>query len=269
MYRAVVSGMIGHRPEALEAAGAGAEEELFADPGDHAVAVGDDPGLGVDVEDVLVAEVDGAGERAARPVELPEDGELAHAEDRLLLVVVDQDPLERLVHVVAVAGDVLEVPLHLAGGGVEGQGRVAVERVAVGAAGVARPRLGLGRPVEDEAGRGVVAAGNPRVAAGAEQQRQVAPGVAAALAGAGDGRGPPEHLAGAGVDPDDVAGVLAEPLAPPQPRHDDAAGDDRAAREAVARPRSGMTGVSQRTSPVRASSPTTWASTVFRRMRSS
>ena len=192
------------------------------------------PVLCVHVGQVLVAEVDGVDERAGLAVELPQDGQLAHAEDRLLAVVVDQDALERLVHVVAVARDVLEEPPHLARGRVEGQRRVAVERVPVGAARVPRPRLRLRRAVVHEAVDGVVTARDPGVAAGPEQERQVAPGVAAALARPRDGRGPPYQAPGPSVDADDVAGVVAEALAAAETCHDRPVGDHRTAREAVA-----------------------------------
>ena len=226
--------VVRHRPQALEAAGARAEEQLLAHARHHALAVGELPGLGIDVREVLVAEVDRPGERPGRAVELPQDAQLAHAEHRPPAVVVDQDPLERLVHVVAVARNVLEEPAHLAGGRIEGQGGVAVESVAVGSARVPRPRLGLRGPVVDEAADRIVAARNPGVAAGPEQQRQVAPGVSAALSRSGDGRGAPRQTAGASVDADDVAGVLAEALAAAQTGHDRAVGDHRPARETVA-----------------------------------
>ena len=65
-------GVIGHRPEALEPAGARTEEELFADARDHPLAVGDGPGRPVDVQDVLIAQVHGISVGAGDPVELPE-----------------------------------------------------------------------------------------------------------------------------------------------------------------------------------------------------
>ena len=45
--------------------------------------------------------------------------ELAHREQRAPAIVVDQDALERFVHVVRLAGQMLEVPLDSAGGRVE------------------------------------------------------------------------------------------------------------------------------------------------------
>ena len=191
-------------------------------------------GLGVDIQDVLIAEIDRASELAGDAVELPENPQLAHREQRALAVVVDQDALERLVHVVRVAGDVLVVPLHLTGRGVERKRRVAVERVTGRAARVAVVRLGLRRTPVDESGDRVIAPGHPGVASRAKQERQIAPGVAAALAGASDGRGSPEQPAGAAVDADDVAGVVTVTPAACHPGDDRPIDDDRSVRKGVA-----------------------------------
>ncbi len=114
-------------------------------------------------------------------IELPQDAELAHLEDRLTPAAVDQDVLEHFIHVLRLARQELVIPIDLAGIGIERQRAVGVERVAVGAAHGARPGLGLRRRPIDQIGGGIVASRNPRVAAGAECQRQVAPGVAAGL----------------------------------------------------------------------------------------
>ena len=103
--------------------------------------VGDLAGLRIHLHDVLVAEIGGADERAGRSIELPENSQLAHLEQRLASAGVDQDALEDFVHVLRLAGKVLVIPLHLSGVGIERERRVGVERVAVGAADGSGPRL--------------------------------------------------------------------------------------------------------------------------------
>ena len=166
-------------------------------------------------------------------VELPQDAELAHREHRRPPVDVDENPLEGLVHVVRLARQVLEVPLHLAGGGVEREGRAGVEGVPVGAPAHLRPRLGLRHPPEREPEGGVVGPGDPGVAAAPEHHRQVAPGVAARLARPRHRRRAPQLAAGGGVVPGDEAAVVPEPQAAGHAGDDNAVHDERPARELV------------------------------------
>ena len=151
--------------------------------------------------------------RAGLAVELPQDAELAHREHRGPSVDVDQDPLERLVHVVRLARQVLEVPAHLAGFRIECERRARVERVRVGAAAHLGPRLGLRHAPVGEAELRVVAPGDPGVSAAAEQHRQVAPGVAARFARPRHRRRPPQLAPGVGVVAGDEAALLPEPQA--------------------------------------------------------
>ena len=169
--------VVGARTPVADAAEVGAEIELDAGHRDHLGPVGHLAGLGVDVENVLVTQVVRGDERAGRPVELPEDAVLAHLEQRFPAAVVDEHALEDVVEVVGLAGHELEVPRQLAGRRIQGQHAVGVQRVAVRLARHPRPRLGLrGRPV-GQVGLRVVAAGDPGVGAGAERQRQIAPGI--------------------------------------------------------------------------------------------
>ena len=122
--------------------------------------------------------------------------------------MIDEQVLERLVHVVGLAGQELVVPDDAPGIRVEREHAVRVERVAGVPALEARPRLCLGRRPVDQVRSRVVAPGRPTVAADPEHQRRVAPRVAARLARPRHRRRPPQLLAGPGVTGRDEAGHL-------------------------------------------------------------
>ena len=63
------------------------------------------------------------------PVELPKNSQLAHLEQGLSAVVVDEHILERLVHVVSFAREQLVVPDDVTGHRIEGQHAVRVQRI--------------------------------------------------------------------------------------------------------------------------------------------
>ena len=235
--------VVRHRPPALEPRRARAHVDLDPDLGDHPRPVGHFARLAVDVDDVLIADIVRAEELTRLPVELPEDAELAHLEELLPAVHIDEERLEHLVHVVGFAGQVLVVPEQLAGIGVERQARVRVQRVAVGAAYRAGPRLGLGGGPVDDVQLRVVAAGDPGVAAGPEAQGQIAPGVPARVFGARDRRGAPDLFAGRRIVAGDEADVVLVAAAAGDAGDQLAVGDDRAGGVAVAEGRVGGPGL--------------------------
>ena len=181
----------------------------------NVLAVGDGAGFGIYVvEDVLEDGLLVAEELAGLPIQLPEDAVLAGAEDHLAVLEVDQHPLEDLVEVEALAGDVLEVPLQQAVVRPQGDRRAGVERRVVhGHAPAYRdPRLRLRHPEVDQVEHGIVAAGDPGLAAPAQEVGQVGPGVAPGLVRAGHGVEAPELLAAGrvvGADEAAFAGELA------------------------------------------------------------
>ena len=177
--------MIRHRAKALETACTRTEVGHLADLLDHPLLVHRLPA--VDVEQVLVAKVGGIDQFTGRPVVLPQDGKFPHREDRLAAIVVDENTFERLVHIVRVTRDVLEVPLQLARPWVQCQRRVGIERVAGGATRCACPRFGLRGAPKNETGIGVEAAWNPGIAARPKHDRQVTPRVAAPFSRQGNG----------------------------------------------------------------------------------
>ena len=145
-------GVIGHGPEVLQAAGTRAVVHRHVDLGD---ALGDQDALSahrVDVDDVLVAQVERVPKRPGARIELPQDPDLAHLEEREPIAPIDEDDLEDLVQVVGLGGDVLEVPTNLAGLGIQGQRRVRIQRRALGAALHDGPGLGLGGGPVDQVG---------------------------------------------------------------------------------------------------------------------
>ena len=141
---------------------------------------------------------------------------------------VDEDALERVVEVPTVV-EVLVVPDDLAGVGVEGEGRVVVEVLQVGAADeeLGGRRGHRGADV-DEVQLGVVARHHPRADVLALLERHPAPGLVARLARGRDGAPPPQLLAGLGVVGDDDAGVRPAPRGAAAARHDLAVRDDGA-----------------------------------------
>ena len=134
-------------------------------------------------EDVLEDGFLEGEELAGLAVELPQDAGLADGEQQLLAAAVDQHALEHFVQVERFAGHVLEIPGQLAVVGIQRQRRAGEERLVarLGAAAGAHPGLGLRDAPVGQVELGIVAAGDPGVAAGAQQVRQRAPGVAARL----------------------------------------------------------------------------------------
>src|ERR1700676_3695833 len=105
------------------------------------------------------------------------------------------------------AAKVLVIPFHFSGVGIERQGRVAIQRVAIGSADRSGPWFGLRRAPKDQVRLRIIAARDPSVAAGAEPQRQVAPGIATGLTRTCDGRSSPHFLSGGGIMPGNEADV--------------------------------------------------------------
>src|SRR5678816_3768157 len=70
-----------HRAPTLEASCTRAETDLHAQLRNHPGPIRHLARL-IDVEDVLIAKIGGADERAGLPIELPENPELAHLEQR-------------------------------------------------------------------------------------------------------------------------------------------------------------------------------------------
>src|SRR5262245_25348408 len=171
-----------HRTPTLEPGRARAEIELDANLRNLPGAVRHFARMRIDVDDVLVAEVGRLDERAGLAIELPNDPELSHLEERLTPADVDQDVLEHFIHVHGLARDVLVVPLHFSRVGIKSESGIGIERGAVGASCRSGPWLGLrGAPIDKVRGR-IVTAGNPRVAAGTKRERKVAPRITARLA---------------------------------------------------------------------------------------
>src|SRR5207245_7757644 len=122
-----------HRTPVLESGPARTHFELNTDLWD--LPVGDFATVRPHLHDVLVAEIGGVDERAGGAVELPEDAQLTHLEERLAAAGVNEDALEHLVHVLCFARKVLVIPLYYPRVGIQGRGRVGVSRVIVGSAG--------------------------------------------------------------------------------------------------------------------------------------
>jgi len=202
---------------------------------EEVLPVGEGAGLGVGaVEDVLVHRLLVPEELAGLAVELPQDAVLAGAEDGPAPADVDEHPLVDLVEVEGLAGHVLEVPGEVPVAGPEGDGRVGVEGGVVHrhAAAPRHPRLGLGDPEVDEVEGGVVAAGDPGVAAAAQEVGHVGPGVPAGLVGPRDGIEAPQPLAGGRVVTADEAALQRVAVAAAQPLHEGAVDHHRTARVA-------------------------------------
>ena len=99
----------------------------------------------------------------------------------------------------------LEIPGERSVAGAQRQSRGRVQRLVVGAADGAHPRLGLRHAPVSQIELRIVAAGDPGVAAGAQQVRKLAPSVAAGRPFARHRFEFPELLAGLGVVGADVA----------------------------------------------------------------
>src|SRR5437899_2508521 len=164
---------------------------------------------------------------------MPQQSQIALINDLLAAAGVNQDVLEHLIHVLRFAGKVLVVPLYFSSVRIERQGRVGIERVAVGTADRSGPRFGLRRAPIDEVRFRIVAARDPRVAACAESQRQVAPCVAAGLTRTSNGGRSPQLLSAGRIMPADEADVLFVAAAPRHTRDHLAANDDWAGSVSV------------------------------------
>jgi hypothetical protein len=174
--------------------------------------------LPIDVDERLIARIVRGNEFSGLAVDFPENCQLAHREYRRAAIDIHQHALEHLIHVVGFAGNMLEVPRHLASLRIQRQRAVRVKRVTGGAALKLRPRLGLRRAPVHEVGGRIVTARDPSVAARAEHQRLVVPGLTAWLARPRDCRCAPQFLAGLCVVPEDVTDILFEHLAASQRR---------------------------------------------------
>src|SRR6185503_13541693 len=104
----------------------------------------------------------------------------------------------------------VEPPFELAGIQVQGDSRVRiVGRAIARSASCSHPGLGLGYSPIGQIQVEIDAARNPRVAARAEQVRQLAPGVAARIGALGDGVELPDQLSGLRVVGADETLLLA------------------------------------------------------------
>ena len=107
-----------------------------------------------------------------------------------------QDALEGVILVPIVSWKVLEVPLDLAGIGVEGQRGVGVENIASACVSLKRsPRDGHRHADIDQVQLRIVTRGNPGGASPALLVRKGPPGLASGLSSLGDGAGAPQLLA--------------------------------------------------------------------------
>ena len=167
-----------------------------------------------------------------RAIQLPQDSGLADREDQLLAAGVDEHALVHLVEVQRLARRVLEMPRQLAVVDVERDGRGRVERGVEDRVAAARrhPRLGLRDAPVGEVQIGIVAAGDPGLAALAEGVGDLAPRLPAGLAGVRQRVELPGELPGRGVVGADEAAVGAEARAALQPLDHLAARHDRTAR---------------------------------------
>ena len=178
--------MKAHRVPVLAAGRARARVDPLADlVGEDVGPIARLAGLGIEVlPHVLEDRLDVPFVRAGLPIVLPQHAVLADREHPALATGIDEDALEDVVQIERFAGRVLVIPGELAGGGVERHRGARVQRRIVRrhAATGRHPRLGLrGAPI-GEIQLGVVAPGDPRLAAGTIEIRQRAPGIAARLA---------------------------------------------------------------------------------------
>ena len=148
----------------------------------------------------------------------------------------------------------LEIPFQPAGVRVERERGTGEQRLVAGpgATADAQPGLGLGHPPISKVEGRIVAAGNPRLAAGAQQIGQFAPRVAARLAFSRNRAETPGLLAGPCVIGADVAFRAVTPAAR-HPRQNLAVDDDRSGCIAVSLLPSAIA-VCQTILPVRVSS---------------
>ena len=224
---------VGHRAPALEAGRARTHIHLHANLRNHLRVVGDLARV-VDAQNVLIPDIRRLDELPGHPVDLPQDAELAHRQRRFASVHIDQDALERFIHILRFAGNMLVVPLHLAGIGIERERGARVQRRPIGAANRASPRLRLGGTPVDQVGLRIVAARHPHIASGAELERQIAPGVTTRLTGPGDARRAPELFSCGRVQSGDEADIVLVSAAAGNAGNHLAAHDDRASGVLIA-----------------------------------
>src|SRR5262249_7288412 len=103
-----------------------AELHFSAELWDLAGQVGHLSGLGIHLNDRLVAQIERVNEPAIRPIKLPEDAELSHFENALGLTDTHQDSFDDFVHILGLAGKVLLIPLDLSGFGIQRECRVCI-----------------------------------------------------------------------------------------------------------------------------------------------
>ena len=195
------------------------------------------PGLRIELlphvleDGLLVTEI-----LARLAIELPEHAVLADREHQILSARIDEHALEDDVEVERFTGRVRVVPRQLAGIEIERDGGARVERLVerVHPAAHRHPRLRLRRTPVGEIEIRIVAAGDPRLAAGAEQVRQAAPRIAAGFTDTGDRVESPQLLAGLGVVGADEALLLDVLLTAAHALDDFSFGDERTARTAAA-----------------------------------
>src|SRR6185503_8959403 len=158
---------------------------------------------------------------------------LADREHGALAADVDDHALVALVEVERFARRMLVIPLQAAVVRIQRERRARVQRAVERGVAAARghPRLRLRDAPVGRVEIGVVAARDPRVAAGAIDILNIAPGVAARCAGRRDGREFPEPVAVVGVVGADEALFLAELRAAAHALQYFAADDERTARD--------------------------------------
>src|SRR5690606_31758391 len=174
----------------------------------HALA-----GVEVDLlEDVLEDRLPELDELTGLAVELPDEAVLADGHDGRTVVHVDEHAGVDVVQVESLARGVLVVPDDLAGLGPKSQRRRRVERVVLGGQPAAgrNPGLRLRDADVEEVSLGVVAAGDPGVAAAPQLERQVTPGVASRFARASDRVRTPQLFTVAGTVAGDEAARRSE-----------------------------------------------------------
>src|ERR1041385_1990077 len=186
--------VVRHRSPALESGRAWAHIQFDSQLRNLAWKVSDFPGLRIHLNNRLVTEIRRVDELAVGSIELPEDPELTHFEERLPSTDIHKNVFENFVHILRFAGKVLVIPLHFAVIRIERERRVRVERIAIGSTGDSSPRLGLCCGPINEVGFRIVAAWNPRIAARAKCQWQIAPCVTARFAWPRDRGSAPDFL---------------------------------------------------------------------------
>src|SRR6185503_18485301 len=222
-----------HRLPVLAAFGARTALDPFADfLIENVVAIARRARLAIEARpDVLEQRLDVAEIGAVAAVVLPEHAVFTRREHPLLVAGVDEHALEHDVEIERLARRMRVMPLELAGGRVERDRRVRVEAdvARAHAAAHGHPRLRLRDAPVREIELRIVAAGDPGLAAGAIQVRQIAPRIAAGLAVERDRQEAPALLAGIGIVGADEALVLFVALATAHAFEDEPVRGERAA----------------------------------------